>query len=135
MKEGSPTVTFQCPSCRNHVTAEFNRAEIKCSCGKSWGCALKDSFFERCPLCGCSQFYLQKDFNQFLGCSVVLLGIIGVPFTYGLSLPVLALADWLIYRKVQMLILSYQCAAEFRRFTPPQHFKTFKHPIGVKYDK
>ena len=135
MKSGNPTATFCCPACQNHVPAEWKHSEIQCSCGKSWNGVLKDSFFECCPLCGCSQFYLQKDFNRLLGCSLMLLGILLVPWTYGLSLPILALVDWLIYRKVPMMILCYQCGAEFRGFKSPAHLKTFKHPIGVKYDK
>ena len=62
-------------------------------------------------------------------------GIALVPVTYGLSLPVFALVDWVIYRKVPKLTACYRCGSEFRGFTDPKCFKPFMHHIGLKYDK
>ena len=56
--------------------------------------------FEKCPACESSHFYLQKDFNKILGCGIIIVGIIFVPMTYGLSLAVVALMDWLLYNQV-----------------------------------
>lgn len=62
-------------------------------------------------------------------------GIGLVPWTYGLSLPIFALIDWLFYRKVPMMAHCYRCGAEFRNFSYPKRLKQFMHHIGLKYDK
>ncbi len=66
----------------------------------------------------------------------MLVGIVLVPFTYGLSLPVFALVDWFLVRRVETLINCYKCASEFRGFKDDaSRFKPFIHQIGLKYDK
>ena len=94
-----------------------------------------DGQFDRCPLCECRQFYLSKNFNQFVGCLIMGLGIVFVPVTYGLSLPFFALIDWLLYKRVQTLVNCYRCGTEFHNFNTPKRLKPFMHHIGLKYDK
>jgi len=65
----------------------------------------------------------------------MIIGIALVPATYGLSLPVFALMDWLLHRKVPTLINCYKCGSEFRGFNNSKNFKPFMHHIGIKYDK
>ncbi|MCR4336478.1 MAG: hypothetical protein NUV91_01545 [Candidatus Omnitrophica bacterium] len=93
------------------------------------------TIFERCAICQCRQFYAQKDFNRGLGCLIILIGIILVPKTYGLSLPVFALIDWLLYKKYPTMVICYRCGAEYRGFSAPSHLKPFMHHIGLKYDR
>ena len=105
-------------------------------CRKSWGRI--DSFekiFDACPVCQCRQFYTSKDFNQALGCLIMAIGIIFVPWTYGLSLPVFALIDWLLHKRVPSIINCYRCGTEFRDIPCSKPFKLFMHHIGLKYDK
>lgn len=105
-------------------------------CKAEWGKITEpDKVFEGCPFCVCRQFWVQKDFNRGLGCLIVLIGIVLVPVTYGLSLPAFALVDWLIYRRMQNFAVCYRCGAEFRGFPIPLHLKPFLHHIGLKYDK
>lgn len=94
-----------------------------------------DEPLEKCLRCGCRQFYKVKDFNQVLGCAVVGVGIVLVPLTYGLSLPVVALIDWMLYRKVPEQAVCYKCGAEYRNFPTQRDLKPFMHHIGLKYDK
>jgi hypothetical protein len=105
------------------------------NCQKGWG-QIEDiaKVLDYCPVCQCRQFYISKDFNQFVGCLIMLIGIILVPFTYGLSLPVFALIDWLLHRRVPTIINCYRCGSEFRGFSN-KNFKPFMHHIGMKYDK
>ena len=63
------------------------------------------------------------------------IGIVLVPKTYGLSLPVFAFIDWLIYKFVPTIVACYRCGSEFRGFETPKQFKPFMHHIGLKYDK
>lgn len=132
------TLSRHCPQCKNYqtITPEPDK-EIKCpQCAVSWGTFISDeSVFERCPCCTCRQFYVTKDFNQALGCLIMGVGIILVPWTFGLSLPVFALIDWLLYRKVPAVVCCYRCGAEYRGFPSTKDFKPFMHHIGLKYDK
>jgi hypothetical protein len=111
--------------------------EIFCPiCIKSWGKVEdQEAFFKACAVCGCRQFYLAKDFNRFFGCAVILTAIILVPFTYGLSLPVFALVDWLLYKRSKTTVNCYKCGTEYHGFNIKKNLKPFMHHIGLKYDK
>ncbi len=65
----------------------------------------------------------------------MLIGIVLVPITYGLSLPAFALIDWFLHRRVATVINCYKCGSEFRGFKNENDFKPFMHHIGLKYDK
>ncbi|MBI4436173.1 MAG: hypothetical protein HY590_02015 [Candidatus Omnitrophica bacterium] len=94
-----------------------------------------DTLFDRCALCQCLQFYLSKDFNQTLGCLVVAIGIALVPWTYGLSLPIFALIDWILYKRVPTIVNCYRCGSLFREFDIPKHLKPFSHPLAMQYER
>ena len=127
-----------CDSCKKYGEVELTESleKILCpSCQCCWGSLVPGkNIFEACPICQCRQFYTAKDFNQFMGCLVILLGVVFVPVTYGLSLPAFALIDWFLYRRTPSLICCYRCACELRGFDPAP-FKPFMHHIGLKYDK
>ena len=133
-----PTIARHCPACKKYSQIPVkNLQDLQCPfCHHAWG-RLEDpqKIFERCPVCTCRQFYTVKDFNQLLGFLVMGVGIVLVPKTYGLSLPVFAFIDWLLYRFVPTIAACYRCGSEFRGFEIPQQFKPFMHPIGLKYDK
>ena len=131
------SVSRECPGCKTFVNVEINPAgNPACpKCSAKWPGVDEAKLFESCPYCQCRQYYVQKDFNRLLGCGVVLIGIVFVPATYGLSLPLVALIDWLIYRQVPTIVVCYRCGAEFRGFTVPSHLKTFMHHIGEKYER
>ncbi len=133
-----PTISKFCDHCKKYTRSDITDGTIlKClHCQTEWGKIDKvESIFDRCPVCTCRQFYTDKDFNQIIGFAVMGVGIVLVPFTYGLSLPVFALIDWLIYRRVNLLVACYRCGSEFRGFTVPERLKPFLHHIGLKYDK
>ena len=133
-----PSIARHCPLCKKYAEVTITPGvRIICPhCQQVWGRADDlQKIFDQCPICQGRQFYLSKDFNQFLGCLVVILGIIFVPWTYGLSLPFFALIDWLLYKKVPAIVCCYKCGSEFRGFSIPSAFKPFLHHIGLKYDK
>ena len=80
-----------------------------------------------CPGGGCNHLYKKKDFNQALGCLVILIGAIFVPITYGLSLVVVFLFDLLLYRRVKDSIECYKCRAEFKNVDVPKHLEDFDY--------
>lgn len=111
---------MSCPHCQHKLGQVTDPADI----------------FAHCPMCPCRQFYLSKNFNQFLGCLIMGVGIILAFWTYGLSLPVFAFIDWLLFRNVPYILNCYRCGCEFHGFDDTHdRFKPFLHHIGLKYDK
>ena len=133
-----PTISKFCDHCKKYTRNELSDGvELICvHCKHPWGKIEQVSaVLDRCPICTCRQFYTDKDFNQVIGFLVMGVGIVLVPVTYGLSLPVFALIDWIIYKKVPRLIACYRCGSEYRGLTIPPQLKPFMHHIGLKYDR
>lgn len=133
-----PTISRFCHDCKKYARVDLKNAmSIVCPhCHKTWGKVdVVEDVIDRCPICTCRQFYVDKDFNQIIGFVIMGIGIILVPKTYGLSLPFFATIDWLIYKKVPRLIACYRCGSEYRSFNIPTSLKPFIHHIGLRYDK
>lgn len=75
----------------------------------------KASFhFNQCPHCGAAHIYRQKDFNRTLGITLLFIGI-GLSFyTYGISLLLVTIIDWMLYQKVGEVGCCYLCESQFR---------------------
>jgi len=130
-------IGYECEQCRTYVKTEvFEGQTVHCpQCAHPWGVIDNTlNVFEQCQHCQCRQFYSQKDFNQALGCLILLIGIVLVPFTKGISLPVFWLMDLYLHRRVKAMVICYQCGTEYRGFSIPSSLKSFMHHIGVKYD-
>lgn len=131
------TISWECPSCKNfnHIKAKAGAlvcpvcAEI---CGKVDSA---DDFPTACPRCSCNDFYLVKKAHQGLGCLFVILGILLVRRTYGLSLPIAALVNWFLMAKTPAFALCYRCGAKFQGFEIPKNIKPFRQAIGAKYSR
>ena len=132
-------IAWHCPQCKQYAEIEYTgQKEFHCPhCQEKWGeVKNQDHFFDYCPTCPSRQFYLSKNFNQFMGLMVMLCGIILVPWTYGLSMPVFALIDWILYKRTDNVINCYRCGCSFHGFKEDEkRYKTFMHHIGLKYDK
>jgi hypothetical protein len=77
---------------------------------------------ERCAFCGNRAFFLQKDFDQRLGC-LFLLASLGAALWVGWKLgwiwftPVLlatVLVDWIVATRIHPVTICYRCDAEYR---------------------
>jgi hypothetical protein len=68
----------------------------------------------RCVVCGGGRFFVQRDFNQKVGCLVVGIGAALSPFTYGISLLVCLAVDLVLYLMVKEVTLCYRCSAIYR---------------------
>lgn len=90
-----------------------------------------------CSICGSEHLYRQRDFNRGLGCLLVAVGAVFVPWTYGLSLVALSLIDmWLFYRLPDSVV-CYRCDTVFRDARPTKRQRDFdllKHDV-LKYGK
>jgi len=88
---------------------------MKCSgCSEPRVLLVQPPALQPCPVCETEHVYKQKDFNRKLGVLLLLVGIAGSYFTYGLSLLVVALFDWWLYRHVGEVGLCYRCHSQFR---------------------
>jgi len=131
------TITYRCSQCKKSCEMEAREGSFSCPhCAKPGGKVDSlDNLLDQCAICQCRQFYLSKDFNQVLGLLILAVGIVLVPKTYGLSLPLFALVDWVLYKRVPTIVNCYQCGAIFRGLVTPMHLKPFSHPTGLRYDK
>jgi hypothetical protein len=89
----------------------------------------------QCAVCSSTRLYRQRDFNRFLGLFLVGVGAILVPFTYGISLPVVFLIDLILYRCVGELAVCYLCRTEYRGIKMPKHILPFRHHLAAGYEK
>ncbi len=94
-----------------------------------------DSKSSLCPECGCKHLYKKKDFNQAIGCIIILIGALLVPITYGLSLLALFIVDVYLYRKVEDSIECYKCKSEFTNVSIPEDLLSFDHHTAEIYEK
>lgn len=120
--EGEPLL---CPNCDH-------RWEIA---GEGWSDA--ERRVDICPLCGCKHLYRQRDFNRSLGCLLVIIGAIFVPWTYGLSLVALSLVDLWLWFRLPESVVCYRCDTVYRDAIPlPRQTEVdlLKHDV-VKYGK
>lgn len=131
------SVAKQCESCGREFRAPVETGgELACPhCCQRWDLSGFAVLAHACPFCDARHFYRQKDFNPVLGLGIVVLGAALVPFTYGLSLPVLALLDWWLYRRVGEVAICYKCRAEFRGFALSGGVGPYSHHTAFYYEK
>lgn len=131
------TITFRCDVCKKSSEMDTCPGDLTCPhCTRKRGAIESiEAIFHQCPICECRQFYLSKDFNQALGFIFIGVGIVLVPWTYGLSLPVFALMDWFLYKRVPTIANCYRCRSLFRGFEVPNHFQPFDHHTALQYEK
>ena len=135
-------VRTQCRECgfpfRDRITPG---GQLTCpNCGDDRNIAdagWKENQVSTCPVCGCEHLYRQRDFHRGLGCLLVVIGAVLVPWTYGLSLIVLSLVDWWLYRRLGDSVVCYRCDTVFRDAVPTDRqgeVDLLKHDV-VKYGK
>ena len=117
-----------CPDCM--TSREFSGSENgEEACGK---CARPYSVSfegvagaeggERCAFCGKRAFYLQKDFDQRLGClfmGISLAAALFVGWKFGWiwftpALLVSVVVDWIVAARIRPVTICYRCDAEYR---------------------
>jgi len=118
---------YYCPDCltaRDFTGGESG--EHSCArCGRPFSVVAAGSdrgVVERCAFCGNRAFFIQKDFDQRLGClamavSLGLAVLIGWRFGWIWFTPVLlatVLVDWAIASRIRTVTICYRCDAEYR---------------------
>ena len=106
----APTGSVSCPS--QHPPVSFSHSE-----------AVRAGLrVDVCSRCSSSALFVQKDFDQRLGCAILALGAavaLGVSWRFGgiWFVPVLlavAAADLVLARRVAPVVICYQCDTEYR---------------------
>jgi hypothetical protein len=119
---------FYCPECLVHAEHDAKSAgEFHCErCGRAYAVAAAGSVgekgLERCAFCGNRTFFLQKDFDQRLGCLIMgvsLAAALLVGWRFGWiwftpALLVSVVVDWIVAAKIRPVTICYRCDAEYR---------------------
>jgi hypothetical protein len=140
-------IRYYCPDC---LTArEFDRVEsveFSCArCGRLTAMRLEGTAetggVEKCAFCGGRAFFLQKDFDQRLGCLFLALSLAaalfaGWRFGWIWFTPVLlatVVVDWIVAIRVRPVTICYRCDAEYRQGpTNPRHREYDPH-VAERY--
>ncbi|HLJ73258.1 MAG TPA: hypothetical protein VKU62_01635 [Thermoanaerobaculia bacterium] len=115
------SVHFLCPKCDARQAREEGepaRACDRCGAPNDIVAPPADAIIDRCAACGHDQLYFQKDFNRTTGITLVVIGSIFVPWTYGLSLLGVTILDYIVWRMVKDVIVCYRCQAVHRGYAP-----------------
>jgi hypothetical protein len=106
----SPAGEVSCPS--KHSPVVFKHSDF----------VLAGLKVDRCSRCGSTAFFIQKDFDQRVGCAILLAGAVAAllvsRFLGGIwFVPVLlvfAAADFVLARRVGSVVICYHCNTEYR---------------------
>ena len=119
---------YYCPTCLTHSDHSPPEAGSRecVKCGRAYSVLLPESAgstpIERCAFCGNRAFFLQKDFDQRLGCLFILVSlalalIVGWKLGWIWFTPVLlatVLVDWIVAARIRPVTICYRCDAEYR---------------------
>ena len=136
-----------CPDCltsRDH--AEGEAGSFACAkCGRayeaSWDGATTAEGIERCGFCSNRVFFLQKDFDQRLGCLIMgisLAGALAVGWKFGWIwfTPVLlatVVVDWIVATRIRPVTICYRCDAEYRELPLHPRHKGYDPHVAERY--
>lgn len=140
-------IRYYCPDC---LTARnFDRVEAEQFACEECGRAATIGFegtaenggVERCAFCGGGAFFLQKDFDQRLGCLFIALSLAvalfaGWKFGWVWFTPVLlatVVVDWIVATRVRPVTICYRCDAEYREGPINPRHRGYDPHIAERY--
>jgi len=129
---------YYCPDCltaRDFAGTESG-SESCSACGRVFDVSFdgvigpEGAGVEKCAFCGKRAFFLQKDFDQRLGClfmgiSLAAALFVGWKFGWIWFTPALlasVVVDWIVAARIRPVTICYRCDAEYRDVPPnPRH--------------
>jgi hypothetical protein len=141
-------IRFYCPAClARRDFASLTPALGTCpNCGRAWAFEPTPSqreanVVDRCALCGGRAFFVQRDFDQRVGCAVMAASIllalwVGWRFGWVYFTPVLlatVLIDWILAVKIGPVTICYRCDAEYRDVAPNIRHGDYDPHIAERY--
>ena len=138
-----------CPDCfasRDHAPGDSG--EFRCEkCGRAYSARFESISpggpIERCAYCGNRAFFLEKDFDQRLGCLFLALSlgaalVVGWRFGWVWFTPVLlatVLVDWIVARRIRPVTICYRCDAEYRDLPLNARHRGYDPHVAERYAK
>lgn len=138
---------YYCPDCLTaRVYAGAEAGEQTCEkCARPYAARFEGVLgprgVERCAFCGNRAFFLQKDFDQRLGCflmavSLALALYIGWRFGWIWFTPALlasVLVDWIVATRIGAVTICYRCDAEYREVPLNPRHRAYDPHIAERY--
>jgi len=132
------TVEFVCEKCEKDVLFELGNSEPKSCphCQKNYEINLSRSMqngdkVDRCVVCDRIRFYVQKDFNPRLGLIIFGIGAALSYHTYGLTLLIATIIDFILYKVLKTVTVCYHCRAIYRDFEEDPAHRGFDHELAM----
>ena len=66
---------------------------------------------------------------------IILIGALLVPWTYGISLLLLSILDYFLYRRIKDSVECYKCKTEYKNIDVPTSLQPFDHHVAELYEK
>jgi hypothetical protein len=133
-----------CLTAREH--AETDAGDFTCAkCGKAYAArfegVLSPEGVERCAFCGNHSFFLQKDFDQRLGCLIMGVSLaaalfVGWKFGWIWFTPVLlatVVVDWIVAARICPVTICYRCDAEYREMPVHPRHKGYDPHVAERF--
>ena len=139
-------LTYSCPKCEEATRSDVSSQDqpVECnSCGHAL--PLPGDFeadrIDSCLVCGGTELFIRKDFNQRLGLAVIIIGFAASTVTYFFHmryatfgiLGATAIVDFFLYHFVGNLLECYRCHAEFRGLLGLEAHNHFDLEIHERY--
>jgi hypothetical protein len=138
---------YYCPDClaaRDHTGADAGG--FACAkCGRAYEASLEKALgpegVEACAFCDSHAFFLQKDFDQRLGCLIMAISL-GLALLVGWKAgwiwftPVLLVSvvvDWIVAARIRPVTICYRCDAEYRDMPVNPRHKGYDPHIAERY--
>ncbi len=139
-------IELNCSKCRSGVSVEGPPwpESALCGCGATTPLRCSDAVVaglgvDRCPVCDVDLFYVQKDFNRALGCSIVAIGALGylvLPQPWSLvAIGGTALIDLCLYSLLPWIAVCYKCRSIYRGFPRSPAHKAFDLNVAEQFAK
>ncbi|MFM1801224.1 MAG: hypothetical protein RJA81_576 [Planctomycetota bacterium] len=142
-------LTFECSQCNavNRVPDAQNCTQFKCQFCQAVREAKPHSITEEglvhCPYCGTEKLYIQKDFPQGLGLTIVIAGFAWATYHWYMIQPIAAysvllgsaLVDLILWKKVPDVVICYRCLSQMRGSDtkPLGRFLPFNLEVGETF--
>jgi predicted RNA-binding Zn-ribbon protein involved in translation (DUF1610 family) len=134
-------IRYHCPQCGvDHLVVEAEESTLlDCSrCGyvglmpTDW---THEHNVDRCPICGHSELYRQKDFNHRVAIAVLIAGaLLAIPTRY-VSLVLAVLLDLVLYLTAREVLICYTCHTQVRGHRPSEEHGRFSARVDEKVRK
>jgi hypothetical protein len=132
-----------CPTCltaREH--AESDSGDFGCEkCGGTYVVRLPGVApagpVERCGFCRNRAFFLQKDFDQRLGCLLMAICLAAALFVgwiwFTPVLLVSVVVDWIVAARIRPVTICYRCDAEYRELPLNPRHRGYDPHVAERY--